>query len=205
MNKWNEAQKAVGNFVINAAEKAGLVTSEFAQAWRESLDAPIDDKIKMRTDTAAQDQLAIEKARTDSLAQINKDSADTLKTLEEDKARAQKGIDSDYEERLDKQKKSLSEARAAFNELRGTAASEAEAAKAGKTAIPGFEGGEGKKSFASFSAAAGIAAGFGGASDKESRQLEIAAQQKDLARKQLAALEKSNAIIERFTQAMSYS
>ena len=82
-NSWAAMQQKVGGLIITAAEKTGLVSKDFAKAWRQSLNAPMDTKKAEREAAAKKDRDDLEKWKTDQQAGIEesrKQQQDALKT-----------------------------------------------------------------------------------------------------------------------------
>lgn len=74
LNGWQSIQQGIGDTIIAAAEKSGAVSKEFADAWRQSLAAPINDDIAGRTAAAGARQQAIADQRNEALAKLKQDS-----------------------------------------------------------------------------------------------------------------------------------
>lgn len=90
LNGWQSLQKGIGGAIIAAAEQSGAVSKEFADAWRQSLDTPINQDIAGRTAATSARQAEIETERQKALQQINADSTGANQIITEGKNASQK-------------------------------------------------------------------------------------------------------------------
>lgn len=166
MNGWQRAQQGIGNLIIAAAEKSGLVSTEFAQAWRESLNEPINQDIASRTNRAGQQQEEIERRRQGALNQINADETGARGILEDDKRRAQQRLAGQHDADIAGKQRALDDARREFLAAREAARAAGEQARSGsgQSGITPPEDLATKAAAATvtFSGAALLAAGQGG-------------------------------------------
>jgi hypothetical protein len=63
-------QQKVGGLIITAAEKSGFVSKEFARAWRDSLNTPIDAKTAERDAANRKEQSDLETWKAEQQAAI---------------------------------------------------------------------------------------------------------------------------------------
>lgn len=182
-NAWNKAQAGVGNMIINAARASGVISDEFANAWRESLNQPLESRIAQRSQDAAARQAEIESRLQGQLATIEANAAGTIGALEADRQRALDALaTAQGDERLAAAERLLAAERR-LAELRGTASEKAreverkrkEEDEAAETAA----GGAGARQIAvSFSAAGLLALGAGA----QSPQKDMAQQTREMRR-----------------------
>jgi hypothetical protein len=132
MNGWQRAQQGIGNFIIDKAEKAGLVSKEFAQAWRESLNAPIDEQVGKRTVDAQQRQAEIEAQRKKREEEIALNQAGAHGILGDERERQRKGLADQHAAAEEERKKALNDAMTDFNKAREAAANARKNAEGGK-------------------------------------------------------------------------
>jgi len=78
---FQRAQQSVGNFIIAAAEKSGAVSKEFAAAWKQSLNEPIEQDIANRAESTQQKQQEIEQQRQQDVADIERNRSGSVDTL----------------------------------------------------------------------------------------------------------------------------
>jgi hypothetical protein len=81
-NGWQSAQQTAGNLLIDAAEASGAVSKEFADAWRDSLNVPIDSAIQQRTEAANNRQAEIDQQRRAALDRIEAEEQGARGTLD---------------------------------------------------------------------------------------------------------------------------
>jgi hypothetical protein len=127
-NTWNTMQKGAGAALIAAAEKAGIVTKEHAQAWREDLDRDLTQKQTDRTAAAEARRLEIEDQRAKDLAAIDTDLAQQRQAIEDQRQAANAGYDAQRDQALADKQAALEAAQAELAAMRGQAA-EAKAKK----------------------------------------------------------------------------
>jgi hypothetical protein len=185
-NSWHELQQGIGNLLIAAAEKTGIVGKEFATAWRESLNQPIDAAQGDRTRAAAQRQQEIEANRQKRLAEIGAGETGAQAILDEQRDAAMRAARAEADAARGSGMAEQEAARAELNRLtaeaetksadrsameRKKAEDEAAATGAGTIAAAASTG--------TFSAAAALA--FGGGGGPQERLARTAEEQRKLA------------------------
>jgi hypothetical protein len=168
-NSWQRVVQSVGNLLIAAAEKTGIVSGDTAEAWRENLNEPIERDIAARDAEAQSRQAEISRDRESDLARIREEEKGTRDILDSDKQRALESLATQQSTDLAAKERALAEAREALTRLREQAKGAAEntaAAKRQKEALEAMDsldglsaGAGGDRAFGTFSAAAALAAG----------------------------------------------
>ncbi len=189
LNGWQSLQKGIGNLIINAAEKSGAVSKDFAQAWRESLNQPIEADIAGREANSAKRQAEIEASRNASLGQIDQQEAGARGVLDQNKARAQQAAFDARQAALSGGQAAIDKARSEFESLQPIASEAAaraaqeqrkrELATGAGIIPPGSVGGA--AAAGTFSAAAALA--LGGSGGVQERIAKINEQQKKVMEK----------------------
>lgn len=90
LSGWQSLQKGIGGAIIAAAESSGAVSKEFADAWRQSLETPINQDIAGRTAATSARQAEIETERQKAIQQINSDSTGANQIIADGKNASQK-------------------------------------------------------------------------------------------------------------------
>lgn len=168
LNGWQEAQKGIGGMIINAAEQSGAVSGEFATAWRESLNQPIEQSQASRSSQSDARQAEIEREKAAALAGITAEESARLLSLDKQKRAAQDAAGASADEQRKGMEDALAAAREDLARVNAQAAEIAAKRKAGLAAggpegpATDIAGLRKAASAATFSGAALIAMGQGG-------------------------------------------
>lgn len=180
--------KAIGDTIISAAEGVGIITPEFAKAWRDTLKSQTEQNLADITTKSEDFQAKADAEAARRTEAINKRTEGLTGILDEDKKRKQGEIDSNYEKSLKEKESALDEARRRFNELKTK--TDALAASRIRPAIGG--GGESEEltrraGSVSGSFFAAAFAGMGGSGSTQERIAKAAEKSRDLQKQQLDA------------------
>ena len=145
---WGEAQIGAGNLMIAAAEKAGIVSKEFADAWRQSLRVPIEENTAQNDADAARQKDEIARERERRQREIASQMTGTIATLEADRERARAALRSGNAAAREKAASDLATAEknlaALRNEAAKTAVEEEQPGGVGLVVIDGKKRGRGR-------------------------------------------------------------
>lgn len=137
---FQRAQQSVGNRIIAAAEKSGAVSKEFAEAWKQSLNEPIEQDIANRKESTQKKQQEIEQQRQKDVADIERNRGGSVDTLGQMRNDADKRMAAEREAIRKQAQADIDAARAELAAAGARGKEKGEEARRKRANAPGAEG-----------------------------------------------------------------